>query len=139
MKWNEQAEKIMRERFGNGKDNIIPLATVESGVPYVRYVNAYYEENTFYIITHALSNKMRHIQANPTVAIAGDWFTAHARGENLGWFCEEKNRPLADKLRKAFASWIDNGHNDFSDRNTIILRLELTDAVLLSHGTRYEL
>ena len=139
MKWNEQAEKIMMERFGNGKDNVIPLATVENGVPYVRYVNAYYEEGSFYIITHALSNKMRHIQTSPTVAIAGDWFTAHAKGESLGWFCDEKNRLLAEKMKKAFASWIDNGHTDFSDENTIILRLELTDAVLLSHGTRYEL
>ena len=57
MNWNEQAERIMIERFGNGKDNIIPLATVENGVPYVRYVNAYYEENSFYIITYALSNQ----------------------------------------------------------------------------------
>jgi len=32
----------------------------------------------------------------------------------------------------------DNGHNDFSDENTIILKVEITDAVLLSHGTRYE-
>ena len=42
-------------------------------------------------------------------------------------------------MHQAFSSWIDNGHNDFSDRNTIILRLELVDAVLFSHGTRYEL
>ena len=139
MNWNKQAEEIMTERFGNGKNNSIPLATVENGVPYVRYVNAYYEEGSFYIITHALSNKMRHIQTSPTVAIAGDWFTAHAKGESLGWFCDEKNLLLAKKLKKAFASWIDNGHNDFLDENTIILCLELTDAVLLSHGTRYEL
>ena len=34
--------------------------------------------------------------------------------------------------------WIDNGHNDFDDENTIILCVELTDGLLLSHGTRYE-
>ena len=50
MNWNEQAERIMTERFGNGKDNIIPLATVENAVPYVRYVNAYYKEKAFYVI-----------------------------------------------------------------------------------------
>ena len=27
---------------------------------------------------------------------------------------------------------------DFDDENTIILRVELTDGLLLSHGTRYE-
>ena len=40
-KLSEDAEKIMSERFG--KDTIIALATVESEVPFVRYVNAYYE------------------------------------------------------------------------------------------------
>lgn len=45
----------MTERFG--KNIIIALATVENEVPYVRYVNAYYEKGAFYIITHALSNK----------------------------------------------------------------------------------
>ena len=34
---------------------------------------------------------------------------------------------------------VDNGHNDFSDENTRILRIRLTDGVLFSHGTRYEL
>ena len=136
MHWNEDAERVMAERFG--KDTVIPLATVEDGIPYVRNVNAYYEDGSFYVITHALSNKMRHIRENPTVAITGDWFTGHARGTNLGWFCAEKNRPIAEKLRTAFASWIDNGHNDFADENTIILRLDLRDAVLLSQGTRYE-
>lgn len=44
-----EAEKIMIERFG--KDTVIALATVEDGVPYVRSVNAYYENGVFYIIT----------------------------------------------------------------------------------------
>jgi hypothetical protein len=30
----------MKERFG--KDSVIALATEENGIPYVRYVNAYY-------------------------------------------------------------------------------------------------
>ena len=47
-------------------------------MPYVRYVNAYYENGAFYIITYALSNKMIHIENNSTVAIAGDWFTARS-------------------------------------------------------------
>ncbi|HIS26592.1 MAG TPA: hypothetical protein IAA57_06770 [Candidatus Pullilachnospira intestinigallinarum] len=31
-----------------------------------------------------------------------------------------------------------NGHNNFDDENTIILCVELTDGLLLSHGTGYE-
>ena len=135
-KLSPEAEKIMIERFG--KDSVIAVATVENDVPYVRYVNAYYENGAFYIITYALSNKMKQLEKNPNVAIAGDWFTAHGKGVNLGYFGKEENRLIAEKLKTAFAEWIDNGHNNFDDENTIILCIELTDGLLLSHGTRYE-
>ena len=135
--WCEEAEKIMIERFG--KDTIIAFATVENGIPYVRYVNAYYENGAFYIITYALSNKMKHLENNSTIAIAGEWFTAHGKGINLGYFGKEENHKIAEKLKSVFSEWIDNGHNNFEDENTIILCVELTDGLLLSHGTRYEL
>ena len=135
-RFSQEAEQIMIERFG--KDTLIALATTENEVPYVRYVNAYYENGAFYIITYALSNKMQHIRANPVVAIAGEWFTAHGKGINLGYFGKKENRMIADKLKNVFAEWIDNGHNNFGDENTIILCIELTDGLLLSHGTRYE-
>lgn len=133
---SEEAEAIMKERFE--KDTVIALATAEDGIPYVRNVNAYYEDGAFYIITYALSNKMKQLEKNPVAAIAGEWFTAHGKGVNLGWFGKKENREVAGKLRDAFHEWIDNGHNDFDDENTIILCIELTDGLLLSHGTRYE-
>ena len=77
-------------------------------------------------------------ERGPVVGIAGEWFTAHGRGVNLGYYGKEGNRRIAERLRRAFSEWIDNGHNDFDDENTIILCVELTDGVLLSHGTRYE-
>ena len=132
-----EAEQIMMERFG--KDTIISLATTENAMPYVRYVNAYYENGSFYIITHALSNKIKHIKENPVVAIAGQWFTAHGRGVSLGYFGKKENCVIAEKLKKVFAEWIDNGHTDFDDENTIILCVQLTEGILFSHGTRYDM
>ena len=132
-----ESEQIMIERFG--KDSVIALATIEDGIPYVRNVNAFYENKAFYVITHNLSNKMKQIEKNPIIAIAGDWFTAHGEGINLGYFGREENSEIAEKLRAAFAEWINNGHNDFSDENTCILCIKLTDGVLLSHGTRYDI
>ena len=132
----KEAEQIMIERFG--RDTIIALATTENDMPYVRYVNAYYENGAFYIITHALSNKMQHIKADPVVAIAGEWFTAHGKGISLGYFGKRENCMIAEKLKKVFTEWIDNGHTDFDDENTIILRVELTDGLLFSHDTGYE-
>lgn len=132
-----EEKQLMVERFG--MDNVIALATMEDGVPHVRYVNAYYENGAFYVITYALSNKMRQIEKNSGVAIAGDWFTAHGKGVNLGWFGKSENSGIAGRLRKAFEAWIDNGHNNFEDENTCILCIKLTDGVLFHHGTRYDL
>ncbi len=91
-----------------------------------------------YIITYTLSIKIRQIENNSIVAISGEWFTAHGNGINLGYFKREENQLIAEKLKNAFAEWIDNGHNDFDDENTIILCVKLTDGLLLSHGNRYE-
>ena len=131
-----EMEKILLERFG--QDSIIALATAANGVPYVRSVDAFYQNGAFFVLTHALSGKMQQIAENPVVAISGDWFTARGTGENLGWFGSEENAALAEKMRSVFAAWINNGHSNLDDPNTIILRIRLTHAVLFSHGTRYE-
>lgn len=136
-KFSQKAKEIMDMRFGC--DSLIALATIEQSIPSVRTVNGYYENGAFYVITYALSNKIRQIEKNPSVAICGEWFTAHGVGENLGYLCAEKNRKIASKLQAAFAEWYDNGHIDESDPNTCILCVHLTDGVLFSHGTRYDI
>ena len=131
-----KALAIMDERFA--KDTELSLATLEDGRPAVRIVDAYYREGCFYAITYALSAKMKQIEKTPAVAVCGQWFTGRGVGESLGWILDEKNKAIRTMLRSAFA-WYDNGHINENDRNTIILRIKLTDGVLLSHGTRYEL
>lgn len=136
-KLNETSEKIITERFG--KDSLIALATTEEGVPYVRTVDGYYDNRAFYVLTYAFSDKMRQIAQNPVVAISGDWFTAHGTASNLGWFCKKENEQIVNKMKTVFAEWINNGHNNFEDENTCILRIQLTDGVLFPHGTRYDI
>lgn len=130
-----ETEAIMLSRFD--KDSLISLATAVDGIPSVRTVDAFYEDGSFYVLTYADSGKMKQIEQNPTVAISGEWFTAHGTGENLGWFGAAENTRLAAKMRQVFAEWINNGHNNFDDPKTIILRIRLTDAVLMAHGNRY--
>ena len=136
-KLNDITEKIMNERFG--KDNVISLATAENNVPYVRSVNAYYENGTFYVITYALSGKMKQLAGNPQCAVSGEWFTAAGTGEHLGWFKSPENEAVAASLRNAFSEWIDNGHNNFDDPNCVILKIKLKNGVLFSNGTRYDI
>lgn len=136
-KLTDISRKLMDERFGH--DNLISVATVDGNTPYVRTVNGYYEGGSFYVITYALSNKMEQIKNNPSVAICGDWFTAHGIGENMGHILKDENAEIASKLRAAFAEWYDNGHTNEADPNTCILRIRLTNGVLFHHGTRYDI
>ena len=90
VKNNEHTNAILMERFG--KDSLMALATVDHGIPSVRTVNAVYIDSAFYVVTYALSAKMQQIAKNPTVAVCGEWFTAHGVVENQGMFCEKKTR-----------------------------------------------
>lgn len=137
MKHNETTNQLLAERFG--KDSLIALATVEDGIPHVRTVDAVYLNGAFYVVTYSLSGKCKQIAKNPTVAISGEWFTAHGVGENLGHVLLPENKVVMDILRAAFAAWYDNGHTNEADPNTCLLKIDLTDGVLFSDGIRYEI
>ena len=136
-KFPDAARRIMDDRFSC--DSLIALATVDGNHPAVRAVNSYYEDGCFYVVTHAQSGKMQQLAVNPAVGICGEWFTGHGVGESLGHVLREENAGMMSKLRAVFDEWYPNGHVDESDPGTILLRVRLTDGVLLSHGTRYEI
>lgn len=134
----EEGMAILEEKFGNGKDNILALATIaldpnEDGKPrpVVREVDAYYEDGVFYVTTWGKSSKMQQIAQNSEVAIAvcDQWFTANGVGENLGWVLDQKNAELRTKLRTAFANWYDMANNE-TDENCCILEIRLTKGII---------
>ncbi|MBP7902105.1 MAG: pyridoxamine 5'-phosphate oxidase family protein [Spirochaetes bacterium] len=134
----EEGFKLLEEKFGNGKDNVLTLATIArepnaDGVPrpVVRGVNAYYENGVFYITTHAGSNKMKQIAINSEVSIAScsEMFTASGTAENLGWVMKPENADLRNKLRRVFESWYDSANNE-KDENCCILAIRLTKGTL---------
>ena len=138
MSMYEEGLKLLEEKFGNGKDNVISLATIAREPnadgklqPVVREVDALYENGSFFITTHAKSNKMRQVAINPAVSIAvsQEWFTAIGIGENLGWVLDPKNSELREKLRSAFAVWYDKANNE-KDENCCILAIHLTKGTL---------
>ena len=133
----DEAIQILTERFG--RDREISVATLDRNRPAVRLVNGYFEDGSFYVVTYALSDKMRQVNDNPEVAVCGEWFTAHGVGENLGHVLDGRNAGIMVKLRAAFAGWYGNGHTDESDPNTCVLRVRLTDGVLFNQGTRYDI
>jgi hypothetical protein len=134
----QEGFRLLEEKFGNGKDNLIALGTIgiESGSdgsprPIVRVVDAYYEEGVFYVTTNAKSNKMRQIAENQQISIASstEMFTASGLGENLGWVLDPKNVTLRSKLRTSFSAWYDTANNE-KDENCCILALRLQKGTL---------
>ena len=138
----EQAMSLLESKFGQGRDNVLALATVDTTPatggrprPVVRDVDAYYADGVFYAVTWATSGKMRQIAANPNVAIAvcGEWFNGSAVAEDLGWVLDPGNAGLRSALREAFAAWYDVA-NDESNPDCHYLALRLTTGVLnLNH------
>ena len=137
MKHNNETNRLLTDRFG--KDSLIALATVADGIPHVRTVDAVYLDGAFYVVTYALSGKMKQTAKNPVVAISGEWFTAHGMGENLGHVLLPENTSVMEVLREAFAAWYGNGHTNEADPNTCLLKIRLTDGVLFSDGVRYDI
>lgn len=145
----EEGLKILEEKFGNNKDNIIALATIARYPtadgrprPVVRDVDAYYEDGVFYVVTWGESSKMQQITQNNEVAIAVafEWFTANGIGENLGWVLDQKNAEIRTKLRTTFAKWYDSANNE-NDKNCCFLAIHLTKGIINinHHETLYHM
>ena len=139
----ENALKLMEERCGNGKDNVIALATLAltkaadgSPCPAVRMVDAYYEDGVFFVSTDAKKSKTLEIEKNSTVAIAGlDWFVATGTAENLGWVKDAKNAEIRAKMKKIFG-WFDE-HGDEDNPSSIVLRIRMITATITDNDKKY--
>lgn len=145
----EEGLKILEESCGNGKDNVIALSTIAmepsadgTPFPYVRDVDAYYEDGVFYITTWAKSNKMQQIARNKEVAFVVhlEGISGNGIGENLGWVLDPKNAERRAKLRKAFSDWYDYANNE-QDENCVILAIRFTRGrIFRDHGAvRYNM
>lgn len=139
----EEGIQLIEERCGNKKDNLIALSTIAieptadaQPRPYVRDVDAYYEDGVFYVSTSATSTKMQQIALNKEVAFAvcGEWFSGNGVAENLGWVLDPKNAELRTKIREAFFNWYDDV-SDEQNKDCIILAIRITNATLIKdHG-----
>lgn len=142
----EEGMEILKERFGNGKDNVISLATIavttaEDGLPRpgLRDIDACYEDGVFYAVTYGLSNKMKEIALNPNVSVSvhfEDFFSSGV-AENLGWVLDPKNALLREKLREVFKEWYDFANNE-QDENCCFLAVRMTKGTLrINHGEAF--
>ncbi len=139
----ENAIKLMEERCGNGKEEIIALATISLSPdadgnprPAVRMVCAYYEDGAFYVSTDAKKNKTLQIEKNNEVSVGGlGWYAFQGTAENLGWVKDEKNAEIRAKFKKIF-NWFDEV-GDEDNPNSIVLRISLTEGTITDNEKKY--
>ncbi|MDF2678756.1 MAG: pyridoxamine 5-phosphate oxidase [Bacillota bacterium] len=139
----ENAMKLMEERCGNGKEEVIALATISlsssaAGTPRpaVRMVCAYYEDGVFYVSTDARKNKMQQIEKNNQVSVGGlGWYAFQGTAENLGWVKDEKNAEIRAKFKTIF-DWFDEV-GDEDNPNSIVLRISLTEGTITDNEKKY--
>jgi uncharacterized pyridoxamine 5'-phosphate oxidase family protein len=140
----ENAMKLMEVRCGNGKEEVISLATIslspnaeDNPRPAVRMVCAYYENGIFYVSTDARKNKILQIEKNNEVSVCGlGWYTFQGRAENLGWVKDEKNAEIRAKFKKIF-QWFDEV-GDEDNPNSIVLRITLTEGTIIDNPEKYD-
>lgn len=131
----------MEERFGKDQDKVVALATISLShkcQPSVRLVNSYYEDGVIYISSDAKKNKTLEIQENERVSLC-DMFgnTLCGKAENLGWVKDEKNKKIRQNFKRIF-KWFDK-EGDEDNPNSIVIRVTLSEAVLLNEDSRYDL
>jgi len=145
----EKAMKIMEKLYGNGdKDTLLVLGTIKQADsaagnprPSVRMVNGIYFDGAFYVSTALSKTKTKEIEKNEEVSLVslGDAFAAliaNGKASNLGWVSAEKNHPIREKMRKVFGWWYDE--NDENSQESIVLRIELTEATIGDNEEKYE-
>lgn len=120
-----------------GKDRQFVLATVRDNAPSARYVDAYYEDGSFYAVTYAGSRKAREIAQNPSVALCNRTSRFLGAAYPIGHPLDEQNAAIRKKLRGVFADWYDR-HNDEADPNMLYVRIDVASGFFHSDGTGYE-
>ena len=139
----ENAMRLMEERCGNGKEEVIALGTISLAPnaagnprPAVRMVCAYYEDGVFYVSTDAKKNKMLQIEKNNEVSVGGlGWYALQGTAENLGWVKDEKNAEIRAKFKKTF-DWFDEV-GDEDNTSSIVLRISLTEGTITDDEKKY--
>lgn len=139
----ENAIKLLEERCGNGKEEVIALATISLSPnatgnprPAVRMVCAYYEDGAFYVSTDAKKNKTLQIEQNNEVAVGGlGWYAFQGIAENLGWVKDEKNAKIRANFKKIF-DWFEEV-GDEENPNSIVMRITLTEGTIIDNERKY--
>ena len=126
--------KVMNELFA--KDYQFALATSNNNMPSVRFVDTFYDNGSFYVVTYGTSKKVKEIEANPNISLCNKQYRFHGMAYNIGHPLESHNAEIREKLLVAFESWYFK-HNNENDKNMCYIKIELSSGFFYKDGTGY--
>lgn len=131
----ENAMKVMKDLFG--KDALFALATARENVPSVRFIDTYYEEGSFYIVTYAKSQKVDEIEVNKEVALCNKQYRFTGKAYNIGHPMKPENKEIRETLIKVFEPWY-FAHNNEEDENMCFVKVELETGFFYQNRIGYQ-
>lgn len=131
----EKSLNVLAELFA--KDYQFALATSNDNVPSVRFVDTFYDNGAFYIVSYAKSQKVKEIENNHKISMCNKLYRFTGTAYNIGHPLSEKNHAIREKLTKAFEHWYFE-HNNESDENMCYMKIELKQGFFYKDGTGYK-
>ncbi len=131
----EKAIEVMNELFA--KDYQLAMATVKDNIPSVRFVDTFYEDGSFYVVTYSKSQKVQELKNNSQVALCNKLYRFSGNGYNIGHPLLTENKEIREKLIKVFEPWY-FAHNNENDENMCYIRIELKEGFFYKDGVGYK-
>jgi general stress protein 26 len=119
------------------RDYQFALATSQHNVPSARYIDAYYHQGAFYLITYGKSKKVQDIEDNPHVSLTHKLYRFSGLAQNIGHPLKEENKAIRELLVQAFAPWYFLANNEH-DEHTCFIKITLTEGFFYQDGTGYK-
>lgn len=86
----EKSLDVLTDLFG--KDYQFALATSKDNIPSVRFIDTYYEDGAFYIVTYSKSQKVIEMCGNEKVALCNKLYRFVGTAHMLGHPLKDENR-----------------------------------------------
>ncbi|WP_316610912.1 pyridoxamine 5'-phosphate oxidase family protein [uncultured Ruminococcus sp.] len=133
----ENAVCVMKERFG--RDYQFALSTCVDNIPSSRFVDTYFDGESFYIVTYRLSRKAAEIAANLYVSLCSRQMNAFSgKAHIIGHPLDPENAQIRSELIKVFEPWYFK-HNNEADKNMCYIRIDPTAGFFHQDGTGYQI
>jgi general stress protein 26 len=131
----EKAINVMNELFA--KDYQFAMATVKDNVPSVRFVDTYFDNDSFYLVTYSKSQKVQELNINSEVSMCNKLYRFSGNAHNIGHPLLAENKTIREKLIKVFEPWYFE-HNNENDENMCYVKIDLKLGSFYKDGTGYK-